>query len=50
MNLSIIIPVYNSEKILPFLIKSISDNLKESKISYEIILVNDFSKVSHGIP
>ena len=44
MNLSIIIPVDNSEKILPFLIKSISDNLKESKISYEIILVNDFSK------
>ncbi len=44
MNLSIIVPVYNSEKILPLLIKSISDNLKESKISYEIILVNDFSK------
>ena len=40
MNLSIIVPVYNSEKILPLLIKSIYDNLKESKISYEIILVN----------
>ena len=44
MNLSIIIPVYNSEKILPYLIESISNNLKKRKISYEVILVNDHSK------
>ena len=45
MNLSIIIPVYNSSKILDKLITEINSNLSERfKKNYEIILVNDFSK------
>lgn len=44
MRLSIIIPVYNSEKILPFLVKAIFKNLKNKIPKYEIILVNDFSR------
>lgn len=44
MNLSIVIPVYNSEKIIPTLVKSIQDNLSNFKNSFEIILVNDCSK------
>lgn len=44
MKLSIIIPVYNSEKILPILIETIVKNLKKKIFPYEIILVNDFSK------
>lgn len=43
MKLSIIIPVYNSEKIIPTLINSINENLKNFKNFFEIILVNDFS-------
>tara|TARA_B100000963_G_C22625101_1_gene671953 strand:+ start:603 stop:1391 length:789 start_codon:yes stop_codon:yes gene_type:complete len=44
MKLSIIIPIYNSEKIIPTLINSINENLKDFLNTYEIILVNDFSK------
>ena len=43
MKLSIVIPVYNSEKIIPTLINSINTNLKNFENSFEIILVNDFS-------
>ena len=43
MNLSIIIPVYNSEKILENLAKEI-DNALDKNIQKELILVNDFSK------
>ena len=42
-DLSIIIPVYNSQNILPKLINSIYLVLKKKIISYEIILINDFS-------
>ncbi len=43
--LSIIIPVYNSAKILEKLINEINLNVSEKfKKNYEIILVNDFSK------
>ena len=45
MNLSIIIPVYNSEKILENLAKEI-DNALDKNIQKELILVNDFSKDS----
>ena len=44
MKLSIIIPVYNSEKIIPLLIKQIYRNLKNKIHPFEIILINDFSK------
>ena len=43
MKLSIVIPIYNSEKIIPTLINSINENLKNFKNFFEIILVNDFS-------
>ena len=44
IKLSIIIPVYNSSKILEKLINEINSNLHETfKNDYEIILVNDFS-------
>ena len=45
MKLSIIIPVYNSSKILEKLIFEINSNLFDRfEKSYEIILINDFSK------
>ena len=45
MKLSIIIPVYNSSKILEKLIAEINSNLsKKFEADYEIILVNDSSK------
>ena len=44
IKLSIIIPVFNSSKILEKLINEINSNLYETfKNDYEIILVNDFS-------
>ena len=45
MKLSIIIPVYNSSKILEKLIYEINSNLFDRfEKNYEIILINDFSK------
>ena len=41
MNLSIIVPVYNSSKILKVLVKRIKKNLRTK--NYEIIFVNDAS-------
>ena len=41
MNLSIIIPVYNSSKILKALVKRIKKNLRTK--NYEIIFINDAS-------
>ena len=45
MELSIVIPVYNSENILENLINKISESLNKKKFSreFEIVLVNDFS-------
>ena len=43
MKLSVVIPVYNSEKILNTLISSIKRNIKIRKNLFEIILINDFS-------
>ena len=43
MNLSIIIPVYNSENILQSLVKEI-DNALNNNIQRELILINDFCK------
>ena len=44
IRLSIVVPVYNSSKILEKLINEINSNLYETfKNDYEIILVNDFS-------
>ncbi len=44
MDLSIIIPVYNSEFILTKLVKEIDKALIEKKIIKELIFINDFSK------
>jgi len=44
MELSIIIPVYNSANILPELVKQIEFNLKDKINSFELFLVNDNSK------
>jgi undecaprenyl-phosphate 4-deoxy-4-formamido-L-arabinose transferase len=44
MELSIIIPVYNSANILPVLVKQIQLNLKDKINSFELFLVNDCSK------
>ena len=43
MNLSIVIPVYNSSQILPKLIQSINQNFNNNRIKKEIFLINDFS-------
>ena len=43
MDLSIIIPVYNSSDIIKKLINQISLNLKK-RLKYEILLINDSSK------
>ena len=44
MELSIVIPVYNSANILPELVKQIELNVKGKINSYELFLVNDCSK------
>ena len=46
MKLSVVIPVYNSEKILPTLVNKISSSLDRlcKKDLYEIILINDCSE------
>ena len=45
MKLSIIIPVYNSSKILNKLVEEINKHLaQELKNNYEIIFINDFSQ------
>jgi len=44
MKLSIVIPVYNSEKILPTLSQSIFKNISNEIKKFEIIFVNDFSQ------
>ena len=41
MNLTIIVPVYNSSKILKTLVKRIKTNLRTK--NYEIIFINDAS-------
>jgi len=41
---SIVIPIYNSEKILPKLCKLIHEEMKSHELIYELILVNDASK------
>ena len=44
MQLSIIIPVYNSSKIIPLLVKKIKSNISKKIKKYEIIMINDASK------
>ena len=46
--ISIILPAYNEEKNIGFEIDSISDFLKQKKIAYEIIVVNDGSRDNTG--
>ena len=44
MNLSIVIPVFNSEEIISTLVDEISKQIKSYNLKIEIMLVNDFSK------
>ena len=44
MNLSVVIPVYNSEKIISTLVSEIIESTKLQNLKVEIILVNDLSK------
>ena len=44
MDLSIIIPVYNSELILPKLVREINKALMDKNIKKELIFINDFSE------
>ena len=48
MNISIVIPVYNSAKILPVLINKIIKNLKKSKIKKFEVLVVDAGRCDGG--
>ena len=41
--LSVIIPVYNTEKYLKKCLDSVADSLKNFKYTYEVIIVNDGS-------
>ena len=43
--LSIVIPALNEEDSIPFLLKEIDEVFLESKIEYEIVLIDDFSIV-----
>ncbi|MBE9227699.1 glycosyltransferase family 2 protein [Phormidium sp. LEGE 05292] len=43
-NVSVVVPIYNEVESLPHLIDAISNSLKNSGLSYEIILVDDGSK------
>lgn len=43
-SLSIIIPVYNSEKSLPLLLESLNNSLPDMASQYEVILINDGSQ------
>ena len=43
MKISIVIPVYNSSKILEVLVEKIKTSLSAYKNSFELILINDFS-------
>ena len=44
VEISIIIPVYNSQFILPKLIKNLTVILRKKFVNFEIVLINDFSK------
>ena len=44
MNVSVVIPVYNSEQILPELVRKIKKVLETCSYDYELILVNDCSR------
>ena len=43
IDLSIVIPVYNEDESLELLNNSIQNNLKKTKINYEIIFIDDGS-------
>jgi len=42
-SISVIIPVYNSENILPILVERLSESLKAITHNYEVLLINDGS-------
>jgi glycosyltransferase involved in cell wall biosynthesis len=44
LDLSIIVPLYNEEDSLPHLIKSVQETMKKTKLTWELICVDDGSK------
>lgn len=44
IDLSIVVPIYNEAESLPTLVKAISDAVRETSLSYEIICVDDGSR------
>ena len=44
--LSVIIPALNEEESLPFLLDELYENLDKTGISYEILIIDDGSKLS----
>lgn len=44
INLSLIVPVYNEEAVLPVFFKQTQEALKNLKLNYEILFINDGSK------
>ncbi|MGF1542198.1 MAG: glycosyltransferase family 2 protein [Pleurocapsa sp.] len=44
LNLSIVVPIYNEVESIDTLVQTIADAVKESKLNYEIICVDDGSK------
>ena len=46
IELSIVIPCYNSEKTISVLVEEIIRNISSKQLNYEVILINDYSKDS----
>ena len=43
VSLSIVVPIYNEEESLPFLVNQLLDILRPMKETFELVLVNDGS-------
>ncbi len=59
LDLSVVVPLYNEEESLPYLVEQLTDALRPSGERFELVLVNDGSsdrtaevleQLSHGVP
>ena len=59
LDLSVVVPLYNEEESLPYLVQQLTDALRPSAERFELVLVNDGSsdrtaevleQLSHGVP
>jgi len=59
LDLSVVVPLYNEEESLPYLVEQLTDALRPSAERFELVLVNDGSsdrtaevleQLSHGVP